>query len=367
MKSYKFCINKNYLFGLFFVAIIMMYSSSSTQANIKEKPDITVAQKEQREESETVGGTNTEATILKKMPDEIIERVALAGRPDEMGMVGRNRENWIHVVFQRHAMLYLEVAAIRGDKRRVDDAWRAIDVAFDRQTRIGNFEIGHYKGLKPTRLDDLSGVSFWIAHLCHAIIVLNQSDLSKTYTERVEILLPKIKKSISWLYEGRRELYEYDSEAPNRLFFDALAFGLSGILLDDEELKKIGKQFAQEGLKLQREDGVFLEKKGHDSSYQAVALLRLFYYGSSFPDAEISRAIKRGIEWEINRVKSNGEVDVSGNTRTGLGQEQFLGRPKDVDYKEVILSLLYYGVSMNDENAVDAAIRVFQYYTSGKK
>ena len=34
-----------------------------------------------------------------------------------------------------------------------------------------------------------------------------------------------------------------DADAPNRLLFDALAYGLSGVLCGDDELKQLGRRF----------------------------------------------------------------------------------------------------------------------------
>ena len=52
---------------------------------------------------------------------------------------------------------------------------------------------------------------------------------------------------------------------------------------------------------------------------------------------------------------------MTGNTRTGLGQETFLGRVKDVNYAEVVWALLYHGTRPDDQRAIETAARIFTY------
>jgi len=35
---------------------------------------------------------------------------------------------------------------------------------------------------------------------------------------------------------------------------------------------------------------------------------------------------------------------VKGNTRTGVGKERYMGKPKSVNYREVILTFCYFGM-----------------------
>jgi hypothetical protein len=295
------------------------------------------------------------------MPPEIIDRMAGGNRPDANGLIGYNHRNgWTHVVFQRGAMFYLVVAAARGSHSEVADAWRAIDVAFDRQTPAGNFET--VQGVP--RIDDLSGVSFWLAKLCHALLVLRGSSVGPAYQSEINQLLPKIRLAATWLAQGQNELALAAADAPNRFFFHADAFGLAGILLNDNNFRQIGQNFTEMGLDAQREDGVFVEHGGHDSSYQATSLLQLQQYAIHNPgDPAIEDAIRRGLVWELTRIEWNGVVDVTDNTRTGAGQEEFMGQVKDVNYPEVILALFYYGARNDCNMATNAGTRVYEFVT----
>ncbi len=105
-------------------------------------------------------------------------------------------------------------------------------------------------------------------------------------------------------------------------------------------------------------DGVFLEKGGWDSSYQAVAALKLQIWTLYFPDKKLEAAIDRAVRWELSRIGPEGEINVTGNTRTGLGQEQWMGHPKGVDLSEITLCLLYGYARTGDKNALAAARRI---------
>jgi hypothetical protein len=349
-----------------YITTIHCIQFNLTAASQSSKGDEILSSCSVEQTGQWVNMTGQELSILEEIPEEILKKIVIPVVPDEKGMVGHNRESWVHASFQRGAMMYLILAAIQGDTGRVEDAWRAIDAAFERQNEAGNFETGVYGGKKPTRNDDLSGTSFWMAQLCHALLILQLSELSDNFSARVEQILPRIRKTVQWLYNNAEELYEYDANAPNRLFFDAMAFGFAGILLEDEKYMDMGRWFAEAGIELMQENGSFLEKGGHDSGYQAVALLRLQQYLIYFPDEEFSDATKHAASWEISRVKESGEVDVTGNTRTGLGQEQFMGRIKDVNYGEVVLALLYYGIQRDNEEAIDAALRAYQFASGNR-
>jgi hypothetical protein len=302
-----------------------------------------------------------EPTLLRRLPPRMLDRMAASGMPDVNGLVGRNRGQWLHVALQRGAMLPLAVAAARGDRERAEAAWRAVDAAFSRQLPSGSFRMGSLEGRAPTRGDDLSGTSFWIGELCHALLVVQACPLGNDFADRIQALMPKIRRAAAWLHQGKAELEQYDRQTANRLGFDAQAFGLAGVVLADPALRETGDHFLRLALALQRPDGVLLEKGGGDSSYQAVSLLRLQVYACYLPSPELEAAIARGVRWELGRVKDTGEVDVSDNTRVRPGGERFLGAEKAVSYSEVALSLLYYWARRDDQQALTAAERAFDY------
>ncbi len=301
-----------------------------------------------------VSASAQELALFQNMPPDLL-RYTGGARPDADGMVGHNQGGFKSPEFQRGAMHYMIRAVVRRDERGVDEAWRAIDAAFHEQTEQGKF------GRDGAPHGGPSAVAFWLADLCHGLLILRESDLAPKYQQKIDLLIPKIHKAAQWLalpkYQTR--LKRDDADAPNRLLFDALAFGLSGLLTDDDSLKQVGRQFVDLAMARYREtDGVFVEKGGHDSSYQAVAALMLQVWAVHFPDPKLDAAIDRAVAWEVGRVGPDGQIDVTGNTRTGLGQERWMGRDKDVNQSEVTLCLLYHFARTGDTRSLDAARRI---------
>jgi hypothetical protein len=297
-----------------------------------------------------------ELALLRKMPADLL-RYTGGARPDEKGMVAYNRDGFKSPEFQRDAMHYLICAVVRGDERCVEEAWRAIDAAFDHQTENGSFSRPGAPCGGP------SAMALWLASLDEAILVLRESELGPKYRERIAQLMPKIHKAARWLAQPRYQerLEREDADAPNRLLFDALAYGLSGLLTGDEDLQRIGRRFVDLAMTRYRpSDGVFLERGGPDSSYQAVAALKLQVWTLYFPDKGLETAADRAVRWEIGRVGPDGRIDVAGNTRTGLGQEQWMGREKGVNLSEITLCLLWHSTRTGDEPSLAAARRIQQ-------
>ena len=294
--------------------------------------------------------------FLKKMPADLL-RYTGGARPDTDGMVGYNQGGFKSPEFQRGAMLYLVRAVVRKDERGVEEGWRAIDATFRQQTEQGNF------GRPGAPHGGPSAVAFWLADLDQAVLVLRESELGPKYKERIDQLVPKIRKAAQWLAQPRYQdrLRREDADAPNRLLFDALAYGLSGLLTGDDELKQLGRRFVDLAMaQFRPSDGVFLEKGGHDSSYQAVAALNLQVWLIHFPDKKLADAADQAVRWELGRVGADGRIDVAGNTRTGLGQEQWMGHEKGVNLSEITRCLLYDYARTGNRQSLDAARRIIE-------
>jgi hypothetical protein len=288
------------------------------------------------------------AEMLRRMPSTLLDHSGTV--PNAEGLVGYNRDGFKASSFQRGATVKLALAAARGDEKTADACWRAVDVAFAHQTESGDFG------------DPAESVAFWLCELNRALLVIQQSPLAGHFKDRIDALKPKIAKAAQWLTGERERLQREDRAAPNRLFFDAEAFRFAGLLLGDETLDKIGRDFLEQGMNLYRpEDGVFLEHNGADSSYQAVNLLRLQEIVLHFPDRQIEEAIAKGVQWELSRIAADGAVSTEGNTRVHPGGEKFQGQEKQVNVGEVSLALLYYHERTGDPAALAAVERLHQH------
>ena len=79
-----------------------------------------------------------------------------------------------------------------------------------------------------------------------------------------------------------------------------------------------------------------------------------------FPDRKWEAAANAAVRWELGRIRADGQVDVTGNTRTGLGQERWMGHPKEVDLSEITLCLLYDFARTGRRESLEAARRIVQ-------
>jgi hypothetical protein len=294
--------------------------------------------------------------LLRKMPGDLL-RYTGGARPNAEGMASYNRDGFKSPEFQAGAMHYLVRAIVRRDERCTAEGWKAIEATFRYQTEEGGFS------RKGAPHGGPSAAAFWLAELDQAVLVLRESELGPKYKERIERLRPKICKAARWLALPSNQTYlkREDADAPNRLLFDALAYGLSGVLCGDDELKHLGRRFVDLVMAQYRtSDGVFLEKGGWDSSYQAVAALKLQVWTVYFADKKLEAAVARAVRWELGRIGPDGDVNVTGNTRTGLGQELWMGHAKGVNLSEITLCLLYGYTRIGDQQALAAARRVVE-------
>jgi hypothetical protein len=306
-------------------------------------------------------GGDAQLRLLRAMRPDVLERLASGGKPDGSGAVGHNRPEWRGAQYQRGAALYFVSGVVRGDHVAAEDAWRAIDLAFSHQAPDGSFDARNESGTPSAPKDVASDAAFWLAQLDQALLVARASPMADAFRARTDALLPKLRPSGSLLLAGREALVARESRATNRYFVDALAYALTGLLVGDASLETAGASFVDLGLKKQDPAGFFDESGGADTSYNCVSVLMLQVYGLYFPSAAIDAALARAVSWELTHVLASGEIDVAGNSRTGLGQETYFGKPKDINYGEAVLALSYYGLAHADAAAVAGGDRAFAF------
>jgi hypothetical protein len=197
--------------------------------------------------------------------------------------------------------------------------------------------------------------------------MIMESTFRACFQQRLLALHPQLRRALQWLRDNTDELERQDRAATNRLFFDALAFDANGRLLQDEAFLAVGQNFITQGLANQRPDGSFNEHNGVDTSYQAVSILNLaglYVFSGASRSSPLFRALRTAMEWERAMIGDNGEISVESNARTGRGQEVFDGKPKEVNYPEVALALLYIGWLLQDPTLKQRGERVINWMSS---
>lgn len=277
------------------------------------------------------------------------------------GAVERNISAYQEVSFQRGALWLLARGVVESREAYVDESVRAMEYAFRKQNADGSFT----NTLGMTPVQDAEGISFFMQSFARTHDLVGNTTYRARYLPRLAALTPRAQTTMNWLASNKPALLQQANYAPNRLFFDATTFILNGKLLGNSKLTAIGNEFVARGLQAQRADGSFIEGGGYDSSYQATSIGVLTVLLPNIADATLKQqvlaAIQKAIAWEKGRILPTGEVMVDGNARTGLGQEAFMGKIKDVNYAEAAVAMIFGGQVIGDPKATDLGKQVATY------
>ena len=307
----------------------------------------------------------TEYEILRAIPRERL--IALMGdKPDEKGFMGSNRQGgyWIEAGTQRGSCRGVITGVVTDDLARADDAWRGIEVTFAHQREDGGFEANdrpNGKSAKPFGAA-VETAFFFLQECGRMVLVIRESPHEAHFHDRIAALEPKLRRATAFISSGYDAIIHDSSHAVNRIVIAAKAFGTCGVALHDDALIATSRKLIAHALTLRDKDGVFIENGGRDSSYNVVSILfgQVLAFHVSIPEFEA--ALPAAMAWELTRIKPTGEVDVTDNTRTGVGKEaSYFGEPKNVNYGEVVQALTLYGMVHHDQAALGAADRVFAF------
>lgn len=306
---------------------------------------------------------SSEYELFQQMPPAARSLMTDTSEPDAQGFVGFHHRDgkWYEAGMQRGGCRMLISAVVAGDEKRADSAWRAIEVTFAHQIDDGGFLSSPKPGDKhpATKAERVETAFFFLQELGRAILVVRASPMESHFHDRLVALEPKLRRATAFLQSGFDGIVLKCGHTANRLLISAKAFGLCGVVLNDEALKASSAKLVAAALKRRDADGVFIERGGRDSSYNAVSMLMGQVLLLYLPNPELDAAMVKTMAWQRTRIKETGQVDVEGNTRTGVGRETGMsGHPKKVNYSEVVQALCYFGVIHDDPSAITLAEKV---------
>ena len=153
---------------------------------------------------------------------------------------------------------------------------------------------------------------------------------------------------------------------------NGVALGISGVLLNREDLILRSRELIKQGLAQQNHDGSNPEKGGTDTSYHALGLYFAAQYDSIVADAGFKKDLRamgeKGAKWLASKVLENGDIDASENTRTGPNGEKRYGTElKTITYLMIYKSLAYWGRILNAPDLTQAAKKVFDFNETLRK
>jgi hypothetical protein len=310
-----------------------------------------------------------EYDILRAFPPGRLAALSAGDMPDANGFTGSNRAHgkWVESGPQRGSCRAVIAAVVAGDLAAADNAWRGIDVAFSHQRADGSFESKPAANGKISSAFDanIETAYFFLQELGRALLVIRESPHAAHFQDRITALTPKIRLAVAYINSGYDTIIPKVGHAVNRVIIAAKAFGTCGVFLGDEKLIAQSQKLIAHAITLRDKEGVFIENGGRDSSYNVVSILFGSVLALHVPLPEFEAVLPAAVAWELTRVLPSGEIDVNGNTRTGVGKEpDAFGKAKTVNYKEVVLALTIYGLVHQDKASLAAAERVFAYSES---
>jgi hypothetical protein len=314
----------------------------------------------------------TEYEILRQIPRERL--LALYGDlPDEQGFTGSNHQmgRWIEAGTQRGSCRGVIAGVVTDDLARADNAWRGVEVTFAHQREDGGFianDRPNGNSAKPFGAA-VETAYFFLQEFGRMVLVIRESPHAAHFHDRIAALEPKVRRACAFIASGYDAIIHDSSHAVNRIVIAAKAFGTCGVMLHDDRLIATARKLIAHAITLRDRDGVFIENGGRDSSYNNVSILFGTVLGLHVPIPEFEAVLPAAMKWQLSRIKPDGEVDATGNTRTGVGKEAspYDGKPKDVNYGEIVQGLTLYGLVHHDKECLDAADRVFAFMQAREK
>ncbi len=308
---------------------------------------------------------------------EILLTLANADLPNAQGALSRNKKSYFSVRFQLGAFTLMTYGLLSKNLPYVEKSLVALEYAFIYQLPQGGFQVvvpvALSGGKAPSEVDVASAEAFFLASCTLTTLLAQESRWFQEATETAQVrqrltaLYPKLNLALDHFLTVKQIVEKGDAHAPNRLFFDALAFYGLGKILDRKAGLEAGKALAQKALDLLHPDGYFLEGEGYDSSYNAVHIqnaARLFFIfdPSDGFSKVLASAVTKSLIWQASRILPSGEVSTEGNSRVRPGGESFLGKEKSVNAIEVFYAFQYGAVITANRTYQETGEKILSFY-----
>lgn len=260
------------------------------------------------------------------------------------------------VELQREGIRWVQCGLAHGNKDAVAWGLKQLHWGFQQMKPDGSFDCP----------DAFHSASFLLESSAHAILLIKASPLAAEFHDQTEVIKTSLLTCAKWMINPsndkaaqRQRIYTH------RRFLLGCGLMECALITGDPAIREKAAFYLDDGISLQREDGAFPEKGGHDSSYHSVALIYLQRVILITPPEHqkpaLQQAATRGTEWLRGRIDESGVVSVEGNTRTGSGQEKGrTGTLKKVNLPEVATTLLYRHQATGDGQWQALARKVLQ-------
>jgi len=240
------------------------------------------------------------------------------------------------------------------------------DAAIERGLKMIEWGFAHMETDGSFKCDDAyHSASFFLEAAAYGLLLLEASPTHEKWKPRIEALKPLLAKCAHWMAKPSVAIPVWNGvqkQFSHRWFACAAALGESGVLLHDKKLLLKARPLLQGGIRSQLASGIYLEKGGFDSGYQAAGMIYATRYYALVADgadqAALKRSLNKGMAWLVSRIRSDGTVSAEGNTRTAGQEVGRSGNVKGVEPKFVVRALGFWAALTNDAALSSVARKV---------
>ncbi len=272
--------------------------------------------------------------------------VSDAYTPD--GAAGANRDGYKWIEEQRQGAEWIVRGVAENRAEWCNLGWRELDWGLRHQTDDGGFD----------SRDPFHSTSFFVEALARACLL----DPAGATNDRKT----RLARAARWLMSPAAEARGVPNNRPytHRRYILAAAFGQSAAVTGDDTFAARARDWAGQGLGLQRDDGTNPERDGYDAGYQMVGVLMALRYLPVCGDPVLSNRLRammrRAVAPELARLAPDGSIDMSGSTRIGIEHSR-AGVLKDVPYGEIVQALVYGAQALPAPEWLEPAERIARY------
>jgi hypothetical protein len=258
---------------------------------------------------------------------------------------------------QRHAAEAVVAGIVQSDPAAIARGLKALRWGYEQQRPDGSFDCP----------DVYHSTTFVVEAAARACLYLQASAFAGRYAAEVAWLRPRVLLSAEWMVKPQVEKTGrgHDDSMTHRFYLDADALGEAGVLCSDPSLIERSWLYVRQGLARQDPSGFNPERKGYDSSYDAVGLnfAGRYYDLVATPDQqrEMLPMFVKGFAWLKSRILPDGSFNLAGSTRVG-GVKTEVGRngaPKGMDYPAALHAIAWWAWVSKDPDYAAAARRIF--------
>jgi hypothetical protein len=258
---------------------------------------------------------------------------------------------------QRWGAEAITAGIVNDDPRAIDRGLRIFEWGFAKQEKDGSFA-------HPAAFHS---AAFFVEAVARSLLHLQSSQYRNRFQGRIDAMRPKLLLTAKWMLSPgiEEEAIKEDVRYTHRFYLNAAAMGFSGQLLQYEPLRAKAREYIQRGMRLQDESGFNPERGGPDTGYQGLGLIYAARYYSIEANGrlrpQLAAMATRATQWLSTKIRENGSVDSSSNTRTGDNAPPARdGKKKAVQYYSMYKSLAYWGLLLEQPSLIASARRIFE-------